>query len=118
MQLENTTKPNVGKKNKKCPHCNQFFSVFQVRLVFYPEKGAWYRLRKPTYTCPYCYKYIKSKHEKLAVSLIAFNVVLGFTLTNFFGLYSLVILVPTFVALVIVASRQKNDVFEFEARNI
>lgn len=116
--LEIITKPYLGKKSKKCPHCNELFAPMGLRIVLYPENTAWYKPKKPVLSCPLCFKYIKSKYNRLMGTLYIFNIVLGITLLKYFDLYGLIFLTPIFILFCILGIRQKNDVNEFEIRNI
>ncbi len=117
LQLEAITKPDTGKKTKKCPHCNQLFSPVSIRIVFYPEKRAWYK-PKPVYSCPVCFKYIKSKFGYLMPLLFAVTVCISLLSFKYFGVYSLIFLFPLYICLGVIGIKQRNDTNEFEVRSI
>ena len=118
IQLETIAKPYSGKKSKKCPHCNELFSPVNLRLVFYPENGIWYKPKKPVLSCPLCFKYIKSKYNFSMALLSLIIVFVGITSIKYFGLYGLLLLVPIFICFWVVGIKQKNDLNEFEVRHV
>jgi DNA-directed RNA polymerase subunit RPC12/RpoP len=111
FQLE-ISKPIHKQRTKICPYCGELFSPVELHFTFYPYDAKWYSPKKPEFSCPHCFGYIKSKYK--LNTILALSLPLIVIISNkYLGLYGLFVGIPCVILLVFLLEKSRKDPYEF-----